>query len=63
VIADPPVAACVEGAVKAMFTVLPTVGTVATNAVGASGVVRGVTVVLPDTAPLPAAFTARIVTV
>ena len=61
-IADPPVAVAV-GAVKAMIAVLPTVGAVATNAVGASGVVRGVTEMLPDDALAPAAFTARIVTV
>jgi hypothetical protein len=41
VIAEPPVAACVEGAVKAMLAE-PLPG-VATNAIGGFGVVRGVT--------------------
>ncbi len=55
--AAPPVAP----AVKAMLAV-PLPG-VATNAVGALGTARGVTEMLADTAPSPAAFTARIVTV
>jgi hypothetical protein len=57
VIGDPPVPVPV-GAVKAIIA--PLLLGVAINAVGALGVVRGVTVMLLDAAPSPATFTASI---